>query len=147
MKKRAAIIPIKGSIEEKTTELKVQKLLSKDFSEALNKLCRFPMRPNASMKAKRGALLIACAVKNYIEKRIEIMEEYADKDAEGNALSEGDNYKISDENAKKALVFLEKQLEMVVFVPVIHVGELSGDVLLTPEFLLILDGIIIDDVK
>lgn len=133
--------------EEKSYDLKVERLLNNQFAEALKKLATIPMRPNFAMKAKRITLLMYNAAKEYIPARTACFEKYCDKDKDGELLFEDvqkSRYKIPDDKIKACEEELNTLVAKTIKVPVIYASAFVG-VDVTPEFLTLLDGIVVED--
>jgi hypothetical protein len=99
------------------------------------------------MKIKRGNLVIYQAAKEYIAKRQEVFEKYCERDEKNEIVYEDVNktmYKVSDAKQPECENELNALVEKTIEVPVINTGAFLG-VDVTPEFLTLLDGIIMEE--
>lgn len=132
--------------EERTAELAISRCLRREFSEAIKALQAMPMKPSGAMKVKRATLIIYNEMQSYVKKRTEIFEKYSERDENGGIVFEDEaktQYKVAKENEDAAMAELNELYERKFKIPVTNVDMFYGDAV-TPEFLGILDGIILE---
>lgn len=146
VKKKAKVHDIRQRVE-RSYDLKIERLLNQEFSEAFKKLSKMPMRPLAAMKVKRANLAVYDAVKDYIDKRTKVFEAYCERDEKGELVYEDEGkttYKVSEEKKDQCLKELNELTEKTVRVPIIGASAFLG-VDVSGEFLTILDGLVAED--
>lgn len=147
--KDGTLVPLKKDSpgEERTFEFKVEKLMNPDVSNALKKLGQYPMKPAAAMRVKRGSLIIYNAAKTYLKERDEIFTKWATNPETKEVEYEDEGktrYKVPEKDQQACADELQTLLDKTIKVPVVYISQLQG-VDVTPEFLSLLDGIVVDD--
>lgn len=133
--------------EEQTLEIKTERLLNPGFIDAIRKLIKIPMKNNQGMKIKRGVLLIEAAVNSYHKERVKVLEKYCEKNEAGEMLFEDPDKKLHKILLDKEGDFDSEMGELLgktIKFPTVHASAILG-VDVTPEFLVILDGLVLED--
>jgi translation initiation factor 2 alpha subunit (eIF-2alpha) len=124
--------------------MKLARIISKDFQEALRKLNGQALPAKVAYKLKSISKTVDSENQKYEEVRIASLKKYGEKDENGEVKTREDgNVMLSKEGAEAFLNDLNELVNIEVELPTIRIDDL-GDVKLTAEDLMNLEGLITD---